>query len=300
MTPHSTQDHLPIAGIQDGVLLMTDGSLRVVLKIEPINFELKSENEQNSIIYSYQSFLNSLEFPVQIVIQSKRLDLELYLTKLKGTLAQQTNDLLRIQTEDYIGFVRQLISVANIMAKRFYVVVSHSHTSKSSSLNQLTSLIAHRPTGPLMEQDEFDRLRNEAYNKAGIIAGGLARVGAKCQALQTQDLIELFYTIYNPDVAAEERLTDMTNINAGVITSPEAEHLSGTPQVAPVDQPNSNAQPVPQAVPLKEEHTMTLMTDDPDLDAQTQAATPATATPVATVPETPAPAPTIPPTLPQA
>ncbi len=220
--PHSTQDHLPIAGIQDGALIMTDGSIRAVLKVEPINFELKSENEQNAIIYSYQSFLNSLDIPIQIVIQSKRLDLEQYLVRMQETQKQQTNDLLRIQTEDYIGFVRRLISVANIMAKRFYVVVSHSLVTKNSSISQITSLIPHKPTGPLLDQDEFDRLRSEVYNKANIIAGGLGRLGAKARPMETQELIELFYAIYNPDVATEERLTALTDLSGGVVTSPQA------------------------------------------------------------------------------
>jgi len=222
MSAPSTQDHLPIAGIQDNIVIMNDASVRVVLKVEPINFELKSTEEQDSIIYSYQAFLNSLDFPVQIVIQSKRLDLEQYLVRMQENLKQQTNDLLRIQTEDYIGFVRRLISVANIMAKRFYVVISHSAITKNSSISQFTSIFPHKNTGPLLEQDEFDRLRNEAFNKAGIIVGGLGRIGAKAEPLDTQALIELFYGIYNPDVATEERLTDLANLNSGVVTSPEA------------------------------------------------------------------------------
>jgi len=225
-TTPSTQDHLPIAGIQDNIVIMNDASVRVVLKVEPINFELKSTEEQDGIIYSYQAFLNSLDFPIQIVIQSKRLDLEQYLVRMQETQKQQTNDLLRIQTEDYIGFVRRLISVANIMAKRFYVVISHSAVTKNSSISQFTSIFPHKNAGPLLEQDEFDRLRNEAFNKAGIIVGGLGRIGAKAEPLDTQQLIELFYGIYNPDVATEERLTDLANLNSGIVTSPEATSLA--------------------------------------------------------------------------
>lgn len=229
--PHSTQDHLPIAGIQDGVLIMADGSLRAVLKVEPVNFELKSEQEQNAIIYSYQAFLNSLDFPIQILVQSKKLDLEQYLVRMQESQKQVTNELLRIQIEDYTGFVRRLISVANIMAKRFYVVVSHGSVSKASTINQLTAIFPHRVTGPLMDQDEFDRVRGETYNKAGLIAGGLGRLGLKSRTLETQELIELFYGIYNPDVATEERLTNVSNLGSGIISSPEAEALA--PAVTP-------------------------------------------------------------------
>ncbi|MEZ0286206.1 MAG: hypothetical protein ACAH35_00005, partial [Candidatus Paceibacterota bacterium] len=220
-TASSTQEHLPIAGIQDGTVIMTDGSLRVILRIEPINFDLKSEQEQNGIIYGYQSFLNSLDFPIQFIIQSKKLDLERYLIRLQESQKQVTNDLLRIQIEDYVGFVRQLISVANIMSKRFYAVISYAAATKQSGVSQITGLLHKQPTGPLMDQDQFNRYRAEANNRASIIASGLGRVGVKCSLLGTQDLIELFYGIYNPDVATEERLTgDVANLSSGVVTGP--------------------------------------------------------------------------------
>jgi hypothetical protein len=240
---HSTQDHLPIAGIQDGVVIMTDGSVRVVLKADPVNFELKSENEQNAIIYSYQSFLNSLDFPIQILVQSKKLDLEQYLIKMQESEKSITNELLRIQIQDYTGFVRRLISVANIMAKRFYVVISHSLVTKNSSINQINSLFPHKPTGPILEQDEFDRMRSEAYSKAGIIAGGLGRLGVKASALETQELIELFYAIYNPDVATEARLTNLQNLSGGIVTSPEADALAIEQMITQMDAAAENPTP---------------------------------------------------------
>lgn len=251
---HSTQDHLPIAGIQDGVVIMTDGSLRVVLKADPVNFELKSENEQNAIIYSYQSFLNSLDFPIQILIQSKKLDLEQYLIKMQENEKSLTNELLRIQIEDYTGFVRRLISVANIMAKRFYVVISHSLVTKNTSINQINSLFPHKPTGPILDQDEFDRMRSEAYNKAGITASGLGRLGVKASPLETQELIELFYAIYNPDVATEARLTSLQNLSGGIVTSPEADALAVEQMLSQVDTlANQAASPsATEAVPAQE------------------------------------------------
>jgi hypothetical protein len=251
---HSTQDHLPIAGIQDGVVIMNDGSLRVVLKAEPVNFELKSENEQNAIIYSYQSFLNSLDFPIQILIQSKKLDLEQYLIKMQENEKLLTNELLRIQIADYTGFVRRLISVANIMAKRFYVVISHSVVNTHSSINQINSLIPHRATGPLLNQDEFDRIRSEAYNKANIAAGGLSRLGVKASPLETQELIELFYAIYNPDVATEARLTNLQNLSGGIVTSPEAEALAVEQLINQVDAASKVAvEPMQAEAPLEEQ-----------------------------------------------
>lgn len=219
----STQEHLPIAGIQDGVVIMTDGSVRVVLRVEPINFDLKSDQEQNAIIYAYQGFLNSLDFPIQFVVQSKKLDLERYLMRLQESSKSLTGDLLRIQIEDYIGFVRQLISVANIMSKRFYVVISYSAVTKESSIAQFGNMFHRQPTGPVMDQDQFARYKAEADNRAGILAGGLSRLSIKSEILGTQALIELFYGVYNPDVATEERLSpDVTDLSSGVISTPQA------------------------------------------------------------------------------
>jgi len=219
--PISTQDHLPIAGIQDDVIIMTDGSVRAVLRVEPINFELKSQREQDGIIYSYQAFLNSLEFPIQIVIQSKKLDLERYLIRLESTIKEMTNDLLRIQTEDYVGFVRRLISVANIMSKRFYVIVKYASIEKQAGLGSITSFIHRKPSGPLMDQDQFTRYRSEVVNRANSIGNGLSHIGMRVSMLNTQQLIELFYSTYNPDIATEERLTEAADMTNGIIKSEE-------------------------------------------------------------------------------
>ena len=224
----STQEHLPISSIQDSVLIMNDGSLRVVIKVEPINFELKSDTEQNAIIYGYQAFLNSLDFPIQIVIQSKKLDLERYLLKLDESRKQITNDLLRIQAEDYIDFVRKLISIANIMSKRFYVVVSYAGVTKSG-LNPLTGLLPNK-TKSTLYQDQFDRYRTEVFNRGNIILNGLSKLGVKVDFLDTQKLIELFYGIYNPDIATEERLTEIETLEAGVVSAPSV--IDPNPPVA--------------------------------------------------------------------
>lgn len=220
-TTTSTQEHLPIAGIQDSVIIMTDGSVRAVLKVEPINFELKSDQEQNAIIYSYQSFLNSLDFPIQIVIHSKKLDLENYLIKLDKSKANITEDLLRIQLEDYVDFVRRLISIANIMSKKFYVIVNYSSIGKS--INPVGRLFHKAPTQALLYEDQFKRYREEVFNRANTIAAGLGRIGLKVSLMDTQHLIELFYNMYNPEIAAEERLTNLDDMSYGIISANDSE-----------------------------------------------------------------------------
>jgi hypothetical protein len=200
---------------------MNDGSIRVVLKVEPVNFDLKSETEQNAIIFAYQGFLNSLTFPIQIVVQSKRLDLEQYLVRLERRREEMTNDLLALQLESYVGFVRKLIDVANAMSKRFYVVISYAGLSKQSAVDAATSIFHKKSAGTTsLDQDTFMRFRAEALNRATTIAGGLSRMGAKSRLLDTQELIDLFYSAYNPDVTAEERLTEnIADITAGVVGS---------------------------------------------------------------------------------
>lgn len=251
-TAPSTQEHLPIAGIQDGVVILNDGSVRAVMKVEPINFELKSEEEQNAIIYSYQAFLNSLEFPVQIIIQSKKLDLERYLVRLEDSKKNVAGDLLRIQIEDYVDFVRRLISIANIMSKRFYVVVNYSAVTGQSALGGFTSLIKKQPTGPLLYQDQFERFHSEVINRANMVANGLSHMGLRVSLLSTQQLIELFYSTYNPDIAAEERLTDIENMSSGIVTAPGMMPLDKqTAQTDQAEKPGPNNQPeqISQTIP---------------------------------------------------
>ena len=122
----STQENISIAGIKDGIAILKNGEYRLILSVGAVNFDLKSEQEQNALVFQYQSFLNSLHFPIEICIQSKKLDLSPYIGKIKSLAAKQNNELLRIQTEDYAEFVSQLINMANIMKKTFYVIIGYT------------------------------------------------------------------------------------------------------------------------------------------------------------------------------
>jgi type IV secretory pathway VirB4 component len=240
----STQEHLPIAGIQDGIVIMNDASVRAIVRVQPINFELKSEQEQNAIIYSYQSFLNSLDFPIELVVNSRRLDLERYLLKLEEQKKTTSSDLLRLQIDGYVDFVRRLITIANIMAKRFYVVVSYAAlaggktSTPSFSLGSLFGKGSGAPATATLYQDQFERYKAELSNRISTVATGLGRVGLQVEQVDTQGIIELLYSAYNPDIAAEERLTDISQINSGVISSnqpplPQAEQTTTQPTQPP-------------------------------------------------------------------
>lgn len=215
----STQDHIPIAGVRDGVIILKDGSYRLILSVSPINFSLKSEQEQNALIFKYQSFLNSLHFPIQIVVQSKKLDLTPYLQKMQTLLKNQTNELIKIQTEDYIDFVSQLINVANIMSKKFFVGINFTPLSLPK-LSFADRLLGHKvQTNVLRISNEtFATHHQELMERGNQIASGLGSLGLRVQQLSTQQILEMFYNLYNPEESGKERLINLDEMQSTVIT----------------------------------------------------------------------------------
>jgi len=215
----STQEIIKFAEIREGVIILKDGNLRQVLLCSSINFDLKSEQEQDAIVYRYQSFLNSLEFPIQILMQSKKLDLSNYLAKLDKVSKEQTNELLKYQTEDYVDFVRKLIDVANIMDKRFYVVVPYlvppkMNTPKIGQLGQQSA----EGVGTLT-YDEFKKYKTELDQRIQVVQSGLGSIGVRTALLATQQLIELFYNVYNPEEASKEKLISAEDLQGEVVSS---------------------------------------------------------------------------------
>jgi hypothetical protein len=203
----STQQYLDIAEIRENTIVMRDGTLRAVILASSINFALKSEDEQNAIISAYVSFLNNLDFPLQIVIQSRELDITNYINGLKQKEREQTNELLKMQTAEYIQYIEELISIGKIMNKRFYVIVpynplSDKHKSFFSSIKELfkpISLIR-------MKEEVFKRRRYELTKRVDGIISGLASIGINSVELDTQSLIELFYNAYNPETSDNQKL----------------------------------------------------------------------------------------------
>lgn len=216
--PASTQKFLPISSIEQDVVILKSGGIRVVMRAHPINFDLKSETEQNAIVYGYQSFLNSLQFPIQIVVRSRRLDLERYLVKLQSQTKDITNNLLRIQAQDYIDFTRRLIQIANIMSKEFYCIVGYERVI--TSRNPITNLIGgKKTTGAKLSEQELVTFRQEVFDRAATVAAGLNHIGVKSELLNTQQLIELFYQIYNPEESMTEKLAPADELEASVVTA---------------------------------------------------------------------------------
>ena len=206
----STQTYLPIAEVRDGVVVLKDGTLRSVLITSSINFALKSEDEQNGIISAYVGFLNSLDFPIQICVQSRRLQIKPYLEKLIVQEKKQTNELLRVQTADYRSFIEELVDICKIMTKKYYVVVSYDPLSnkKKSFWARFKEVI--KPALTLRLKDErFKQRKEELDLRVRQVSSGLEGIGLQVAQLDTQSLIELYYNTYNPDISFAEQLGDI-------------------------------------------------------------------------------------------
>ncbi len=205
----STLRYLDIAGIRQDTVIMNDGNLRSVIMVSSINFALKNEDEQNAIISAYVSFLNNINFPLQIVIQSRELDIETYLSQLRQKEKEQTNELLKMQITEYISYIKELVSLSKIMNKRFYVIVPYNPQSdkKKGFFTRLTETFS--PAQLIkMKEDRFLRLRKELSRRVDTVISGLSSIGLNTIELDTQSLIELYYNTYNPVTSANEKMAE--------------------------------------------------------------------------------------------
>lgn len=205
----STQLYLKVAEVRDDVAVLKNGGLRAVLKTSSINLNLKSEQEQNAVIYSYQNFLNSLEFPIQIVIRSKKLDLEQYIEKLKKMGVKQINPLLQKQTFEYIEYVSRLVEYADIMEKQFYVVIPQDpigEERRSFLKSFLESIFPGDDIGKIKKRHaQFAELKKRIDQRVNTVRAGLESCGLRVDPLTTQELIELYYETYNPMTSRSQR-----------------------------------------------------------------------------------------------
>lgn len=214
----STQKYLPIEAIKEGVVLLTDGSLKAVVLVSSVNFALKGKQEKNAIIASFQSFLNSLEFPIQILTTSRQLDLSHYLENVAQEAEKQNNPLLKIQTQEYINFLNELLTYSSIMEKRFYVVVPY-YPSGAEAVPGASSLFKKKKlsyAGGLFEEN-----RRKLLERVQLIIQGITSLGLRCAALGTEDLLELFYANYNPETARNQKVNNLDGIDVPIISTKE-------------------------------------------------------------------------------
>lgn len=200
MSPASkaTQEFVPIQEVRDGVIVLKDGSMRMILIASSINFALKSEDEQNAVIFQFQNFLNSLDFQIQIFLQSRRLDIRPYLALLEERQKLQTSDLMRIQIREYSSFIKTFTESVEIMTKSFFVVVPYSPVK--IEFGGKKGIFAPKDTKTTAEQktDSFEEHRIQLEQRVSIVSGGLNRCGIKTIPLGTEEIVEVFYKLFNP------------------------------------------------------------------------------------------------------
>jgi hypothetical protein len=200
-TAKTTQEFVPIKEVRDGIVIMKDNSMRAIVLSSSLNFALKSGAEQEAIIYQFQNFLNSLDFSVQISIQSRQLDIRPYLASLQKRYSEELNDLLKIQTKEYIQFVKNFTETQNIMAKTFFVVIPFApnlaNTKKDSSFGSFLPS-ANKKEKASAKTDNFEENRTQLEQRVSVVQQGLMRCGIRSASLGTEETIELFYKLFNP------------------------------------------------------------------------------------------------------
>ncbi len=207
----STQRFLPIGEIRNDTVLLKNGGHRAVLQVEALNFSLKSETEQQGIIAGYESFVNTLSFPLQIVIRSSKMNIDPYLADLRAIGGVQTNGLLKEQTLSYADFIEKLIDVADIRQKRFHVVIPMDAAPRKKTLvEQFFGWISPDDSVSKASQRERDFAFNSRILKerVNLVQTGLDKLGLQSKRLNTQELIELYYQIYTPATSQEQKLGD--------------------------------------------------------------------------------------------
>lgn len=197
----TTKQFVEIRDIKDGVVILKDGSFRSLLEVGSINFDLKSGDEQKAVISAFQNFLNAIDFPIQIVIHSRKLDIKPYIDSLGKRIEKLDNELLRIQAFEYSRFVSGLTELANIMSKKFYVVVPfylvEASVSKRGVLETIKTLIKPSAAVKKLTEDQFKTYKNQLMQRVELVQGGLVGLGLRIKMLKNEELKNIFYNLYN-------------------------------------------------------------------------------------------------------
>lgn len=201
MAPKSspTQQFVPVKEIRDGVIVLKDDSLATIVLVSSINLSLKSYDEQRAVLGQFQNFLNTLDFPIQIVIQSRRYDVRPYILTLENRLKVQTEPLLRVQTQEYIQFIQTFTEQVNVMRKSFFVVIPYSPAviNSSSGIGKVFSFLGRKQSNADLVAN-FEEQRTQLEQRVSVVEQGLSRLGLRVAQLGTQEAIELLYKTFNP------------------------------------------------------------------------------------------------------
>lgn len=210
----AAQEFVDIEEIKDGVAVLKNGTLRAVLMVSSINFDLKSTQEQEAIVANYQGFLNSLDFPIQIIVSSRKLDINPYLAMLEGKEKEQPNELLRFQIAEYRDFVKNMVDASDIMAKSFFIVIPFalSEAKKQGLVDRIRSAL--NPKQIMLEKKmEFENYKSQLWQRVDHVMAGLSGTGIRMTPLSTEELIELYYNTYNPGVMENTEIINAEELN---------------------------------------------------------------------------------------
>ncbi|BCX15911.1 MAG: hypothetical protein KatS3mg098_140 [Candidatus Parcubacteria bacterium] len=207
LPPNSTQQFVDVEKIKDGVVFLKDGSLRAVLMVAGINFELKSEEEQDIITNAYQDFLNSLDFSLQIIIHSRKLNIDNYLKRMEAIRSKEPSELLRNQIDEYISFIREFVKQNEIMTKTFFVVIPYeaggAQALKKGFFDFLPFLTSKKKASNAQKESQEQSII-QLRQRVEQVAIGLERIGLRAVPLNDEELIELYYNLYNPETVEKE------------------------------------------------------------------------------------------------
>jgi type IV secretory pathway VirB4 component len=220
---NSTQNSLQLAEIRDGIVIMQDGSFRAVIACQSINFDLMSPEEREAVEFSYQGFLNSLYFPVQIFVRSQKVDMRPYIEKLDKIRSEHDNMLLALLMEDYIGFMTDITMQTNIMDKKFYLVIpffksADAQAAVQASKSFFSNIFGNKEEKVVINEQDLEKGKTELRNRIQAVMAGLQQCGVNSVPLDTQELIELYYDAYNPDTATRQKLHNFKDMDTPVVT----------------------------------------------------------------------------------
>jgi hypothetical protein len=226
---NTTQNSLLISEIRDNMVIMSDGSFRAVVASKSINFDLMSSREREGVEFSYQNFLNALYFPIQIFIRSQRVDIGPYIDRLSNIRRSQDNMLLNVLMDDYINFIDILSQEANIMDKSFFVVVPYYPTGDLNNVKEQAKgffgklFSQPQTTATRIDKATYDKAKDEIKNRIDSVTSGLFQIGVKSVQLNTKELGELYYNVYNPDTAVREPLGDFERVTSTYVRKGDGE-----------------------------------------------------------------------------
>ncbi len=196
----ATQEFVPIKEVRDGIIVLKDGGFRAIVLANSTNLSLKSDDEQRATILQFQNFLNTLDFSIQISVQSRKLNIMPYLTLLENRMKVQNEPLLKLQTKEYIEFIKNFTESVNIMTKNFFIVVPYTHMNLTPDSGIFKNFFPkkNRKEEEAKNQLDFEEKRSQLEERVSVIQQGLSRCGIKSAQLGTEEVVEVFYKVFNP------------------------------------------------------------------------------------------------------